>query len=67
VVDPEESTPLPAKETRSGQSPSASTKRTEAPDREKKSAVQVNERQEEEEEDLAGIRERHAVEKEREA
>jgi hypothetical protein len=27
----------------------------------------VNERQEEEEEDLAGIRERHAVEKEREA
>ncbi|KAJ9122367.1 hypothetical protein QFC22_001789 [Naganishia vaughanmartiniae] len=64
LVDPEESIPVPLKETRRGQSPA---KRAEPTDREKKSTTQVIQRQEEETDDLAGIRERHAAEKEKEA
>ncbi|KAJ9100584.1 hypothetical protein QFC21_003628 [Naganishia friedmannii] len=67
LVDPEESIPVPVEETRRGQSPSSSTKRTDAVDRDKTSTAQAKERQEEQAEDLAGIRERHAAEKEKEA
>lgn len=66
VIDPEESISLPMKETKRGQSPSLA-ERIDAEDRGKSSTARVNQRQEDETEDLAGIRERHAAEKEKEA
>lgn len=67
VIDPEESISLPMKETKRGQSPSSLAGRIDAEDRGKSSTARVNQRQEDETEDLAGIRERHAAEKEKEA
>ncbi|KAJ9092856.1 hypothetical protein QFC19_008580 [Naganishia cerealis] len=67
LIDSEESIPPPLKETRRVHSPSLTAKKTEDADRGKKGTAQPEEHEGGEVEDLAGIRERHAAEKEVEA